>query len=175
MTAAPPAYVLARHGLADHADTFAPGATVIVDGRVSRVLGRIVAADGVETWLECLLDHGGEDRWLAVEAPTGPVRYTLWRRDTAGRVGLRIEDRSLHGTQLTTTEQGTATFCAVGRFGAFEIPPSGTLDYVEFTRPGGRVAAARFDPGGPWLVGVGTGHAVAVTAALPDDRNRRSG
>jgi hypothetical protein len=164
MTATAPTHVTAPHGLAQHAGTFAPGATVIVDGRVSRVLGRIVATDEVETWLECLLDQEGGQRWLAAEAPTGPVRYTVWRRETAERAGLRPEDRTLDGATLTTTAAGAARFTATGRFGAFVIPPSGTLDYVEFARPGGRVAAARFGPHQPWLVGVGTGQPVAVTS-----------
>ncbi|MFI5933795.1 DUF4178 domain-containing protein [Actinoplanes sp. NPDC051494] len=157
-----PAHVSGPHGLAEHAGDFAPGTTVIVDGRVSRVLGRIVATDHVETWLECLLEHDGEERWLAVEAPTGPVRYTLWRRDTAERAGLDPQDGTLHGVALTTTERGTATFSATGRFGRFAIPAAGCLEYVEFTHAGGRVAAARFDPGRPWLVGQGTGLPVAV-------------
>jgi Domain of unknown function (DUF4178) len=174
MIAIPPTDVVAPHGLTSHADAFAPGATVIVAGRVSQVLGRVVATDSDETWLECLLDEDGGHRWLAVEAPTGPVRYTLWQRETAASVGLRIEDRSLRGTTLTTTTQGTATFSAAGRFGTFDIPPAGTLQYVEFTHPGGRVAAARFDAELPWLVGVGTGEPVAVTLHRPNHPNRRS-
>lgn len=162
MSAPAPVHVPGPHGLAEHADCFAPGTAVVVDGLLSRVLGRIVATDHVETWLECLLDHDGAERWLAVEAPTGPVRYTLWQRDTAERAGLRPAEGTLHGVALTPAEQGTATFAATGRFGRFAIPPSGALEYVEFTHSGGRVAAVRFGPGRPWLVGQGTGQPVAV-------------
>lgn len=162
MSASVPVHVSGPHGLAEHAGCFAPGAAVVVDGRLSRVLGCIVATDHAETWLECLLDEDGAEHWLAVEAPTGPVRYTLWRRDTAERTGLSPDEGTLHGIPLTPAEQGTATFAATGRFGRFGIPPAGTLDYVEFTHPGGRVAAARFGPGRPWFVGQGTGQPVVV-------------
>jgi hypothetical protein len=162
---APPATVSGPHGLAAHAGSFTPGSTVIVDGRVNRVLGRIIAVDHVETWLECLLDQDGERRWLAVEAPTGVVRYTVWQRDTAELAGFCPDEATLHATPLSTTEQGAATYSASGRFDPFVIPDAGFLDFVEFTYRGGRVAAARFHTAQPWLVGVGTGEPVTVSFA----------
>ena len=132
-------------GLAEHAASFAPGVVL----SAGEVLGLIVATDEVETWLEC---HLGDRHWLAVEAPAGTVRYTLWRRTTAPELP--------HGDDLTATERGTAQYRADGRFDPFVIPASGTMHYAEFTRPGGRVAAARFRPGAPWLVGTGTGEEI---------------
>ena len=68
---------------------------------------------------------------------------------------------------LNQVADGTATFAAAGSFGQFVIPRTGVLDHREFVHRQGRVAAARFAAGQPWLVGVSTGRPAVVSVTAP--------
>ncbi|MCD9144043.1 DUF4178 domain-containing protein [Streptomyces albireticuli] len=137
------------------ADRLTPGADVAVRGRKWRVAGRVVATDHEETWLEVLLEDGSETSWLAVETLGGDPRLSLWRRSEATTAGFDLASATLRGAVLTETARGAARYVTEGRFG-LDLPAAGRLVHREYEGPEGRVAAARFSPEGPWLVGVGT-------------------
>ncbi|MBB5116673.1 DUF4178 domain-containing protein [Streptomyces eurocidicus] len=137
------------------ADRLTPGADAVVRGRKWRVAGRVVATDHEETWLEVLLQDGSETAWLAVETLGGDPRLSLWRRAEATTAGFDLATATLRGAVLTETARGEARYVTEGRFG-LELPTAGRLVHREYEGPEGRVAAARFSPEGPWLVGVGT-------------------
>ncbi|UQI47618.1 DUF4178 domain-containing protein [Streptomyces sp. HU2014] len=137
------------------ADRLTPGADVVVRGRKWRVAGRVVATDHEETWLEVLLEDGSETSWLAVETLGGAPRLSLWRRAEATTAGFDLASATLRGAVLTETARGEARYVTEGRF-AWALPAAGRLVHREYEGPEGRVAAARFSPEGPWLVGAGT-------------------
>ncbi|MBT2383463.1 DUF4178 domain-containing protein [Streptomyces sp. ISL-11] len=151
------------------AERLTAGAPVVVGGRSWRVAGRVLATDHEETWLECLLRDGPDTAWLAVETLTGDPRLSLWHRTTAATAGFDPATAVLRGTALTETGRGEARFTTEGDLtpAGVGLPAAGTLVYREYEGPEGRVAAARFGPDGPWLVGTGTplGGAEALTDA----------
>lgn len=140
---------------------FAPGCLLRVAGQHAHVLGTIVCADDVEAWLECYVRLGnGRTRWLAVETRSAGYHTTIWERAIEEKPPA-LEQVPGHAVQVM---EGTASYRSYGDFGAFPIPAAGVLEYWEVTGAGA-VAAERFAPGDPWLIGRGNGADIDVEAA----------
>ncbi|WP_158885952.1 DUF4178 domain-containing protein [Amycolatopsis anabasis] len=141
------------HGLRLRAGRFAPGTEFDIANRTWSIRGTVICTDPVETWLECYLAAATEHIWLAVEARDGADHCTLWHRTVVpGNRGLVPPVPA--GADFREVERGSAEFSASGSFGLFEIPRSGSLDYLEFLGADGvRTAFERFAPALPWLVG----------------------
>jgi Domain of unknown function (DUF4178) len=128
---------------------YQPGSTVTVDDVTWTVRGRIDVTADDHLWSEYFLTDGGAPAWGVMEDVDGEARWSFWERRRAAEARFNPHHEA-QDCALVEIDRGHAHFRLHGEAGDLDIPASGTVSYMEFTRPGQRLSMERFHPAGAW-------------------------
>jgi hypothetical protein len=107
---------------------------LLFDGADLLVVGLARFSEGASSWVECLIDHDGQERWLVLRDDDPDFLRLGQPVSDPGFGGHPSEAIELEGQIFDLQRRGQVTISSQGRF--LDAPPLTQAQYWDYRRPG---------------------------------------